>query len=432
MDVESRRFEQDLLRIKRGKFLVAVEDAARQLNVKTPAVKFWDDFCPYKKDNEIAHIHIEQNIICIADSQLKIMTFEEIEKTAVHEVTHIIHPHHKEDFHSLNKETKINIWNPKNKSFTTDTEKEIEKKRNKKRRVDLNSCHFFSCEVKNELNKCLYCEKKFCKEHLDPRPPGMPRFKSTKNEDIAFMNEWRKPGGHGCVQYINSWETENENKSKAYNEALNRLLEKRRYFKEKDSDDEEWSPKSRKISNDRSHKKEKKSISAWFIFIIFFLAIIIFILYIVGLENILVFIHSIRNENSTINFTEVSYINLLEEREKVAIVANQYVYYDINVNSSYKNSNKNIVFEYELEANNDVTVYFFKSLEEMRSYLDENIYLLEYKECKKTDKVINSNCKVNDGAVFVIKAQDQRTIQKDFTKVLPTTVSLHYKILLKS
>ncbi len=83
-------------------------------------------------------------------------------------------------------------------------------------------CHY--CGKKTRVYKCKYCGEYFCKEHLQPKPAGLPRFNSTKPEDILFMEEWHKPGGHPCVPYLDVWRTKQKRKEEEYRQALDKFL----------------------------------------------------------------------------------------------------------------------------------------------------------------------------------------------------------------
>ena len=85
-------------------------------------------------------------------------------------------------------------------------------------------CQYHLCKKKTKVYRCKYCSEYFCKEHLQPKLPGMPRFNSTKPEDRLFMEEWRKPGGHPCIPYSEIWRAEQERKEEEYRRALDKLL----------------------------------------------------------------------------------------------------------------------------------------------------------------------------------------------------------------
>ena len=85
-------------------------------------------------------------------------------------------------------------------------------------------CHYHLCRKRTEVYMCKYCGEYFCKEHLHPKPPGMPRFRSTTPEDLVFMEEWHKPGGHPCTPYFDVWKAEQEKKKRKWDETLDKLL----------------------------------------------------------------------------------------------------------------------------------------------------------------------------------------------------------------
>ena len=90
-------------------------------------------------------------------------------------------------------------------------------------------CSFHLCDKKGiELYQCSYCDKYFCEEHLNPKPPGMPRFKSTKPKDLLFMEEYHKPGGHPCPSFVEFWEANEKKKREAYVKALDEMKENKK------------------------------------------------------------------------------------------------------------------------------------------------------------------------------------------------------------
>lgn len=71
-------------------------------------------------------------------------------------------------------------------------------------------CHYHLCRKQTKLYKCKFCGRYFCKDHIKPKPPGLPRFKGTSHEDLVFMEEWHKPGGHPCIPYSDHWKANNQ------------------------------------------------------------------------------------------------------------------------------------------------------------------------------------------------------------------------------
>ena len=83
--------------------------------------------------------------------------------------------------------------------------------------------HLFE-EGQGIIYRCLYCSKYFCKLHLDPKCAGMPKFNSTKKEDLLFMEEWRKPGRHPCPDYYDYFIESVKQREQEYGRVLDTLL----------------------------------------------------------------------------------------------------------------------------------------------------------------------------------------------------------------
>lgn len=56
----------------------------------------------------------------------------------------------------------------------------------------------------------------------------MPRFRSTRPEDVAFMKEYHEKRGHPCVPYFDYWEASRKKESIRYRMVLSGLLKKSR------------------------------------------------------------------------------------------------------------------------------------------------------------------------------------------------------------
>jgi len=127
----------------------------------------------------------------------------------------------------------------------------MEKKRKKKNKI----CQYHSCNSKLHLKKCQYCGKYFCSEHVYAKPPGMPRFKGTSSEDLAFMEEWHK-SGHPCLEYGSIWKTKSQEEIERYGQALDSMrgvpIKKR-----------ETRPFSYPYPHPRGGHSPKKSSKAW-------------------------------------------------------------------------------------------------------------------------------------------------------------------------
>jgi CBS domain-containing protein/uncharacterized protein YkwD len=106
----------------------------------------------------------------------------------------------------------------------------------------IGKCSYHLCRRETSLQKCKHCGDYFCYEHINPTPPGPPRFRGTSTEDRIFMEEWNKPGGHPCVPYMRFWEEENKRRDEKYDKALDEakirpsynLEEPSRFVSEKD------------------------------------------------------------------------------------------------------------------------------------------------------------------------------------------------------
>lgn len=102
--------EKSLIMLKKARFLNAVKRAVKSLpiNVPIPEVNF--DYCNETPVDSIAHIHLDTNTICISEGRLSSMTYEDIEETAFHEVTHIIEENHGDKFNRAYINNKTHSW----------------------------------------------------------------------------------------------------------------------------------------------------------------------------------------------------------------------------------------------------------------------------------------------------------------------------------
>ncbi len=89
-------------------------------------------------------------------------------------------------------------------------------------------CSYHQCDYKGELERCDHCGEYYCKEHLNPKPPGTPKFKSTSKEDLEFMEKWREDG-HPCVPYGREWrkQRKDKEKGKSFKKALDKTKKQR-------------------------------------------------------------------------------------------------------------------------------------------------------------------------------------------------------------
>jgi len=112
--MDNKDFEKVLLYEKQSRFRDAVLRTSKNLGVSIPEIRFWRGFCPYTQNQEIAHIHVEERIICISNHQLKSMDYDEIDDTAVHETTHLIEASHNQNFQIQDLNAKENLWHSRN------------------------------------------------------------------------------------------------------------------------------------------------------------------------------------------------------------------------------------------------------------------------------------------------------------------------------
>jgi len=105
MDI--REFNDRILISKKVHFLACVKLAAETINAPIPKVNF--EGCTSFKD-ELAHIHLDQNKICISEQYLKRATDEDLRDTATHEVTHLIDETHNISFVKAHINVKTASW----------------------------------------------------------------------------------------------------------------------------------------------------------------------------------------------------------------------------------------------------------------------------------------------------------------------------------
>lgn len=198
--MRNKGFEDSLLEIKKAKFLEFVNRAAKSLDVPRPKIQFWERDCPEYSGKERAHIHIEQNVICISEIDLKNMTYEDIEECATHEVTHLTDKHpeidhvHSPDFYKRHDNVKANIWRPPGGVVFIDGGRTPKHDNPQIKKSKPDKIHCNNCGKKEELDRCKYCERYFCGECNKPFEPyvGHP-----SNRPIWY----EKAHGHPCPDY---------------------------------------------------------------------------------------------------------------------------------------------------------------------------------------------------------------------------------------
>ncbi len=100
---------EHLIIIKQSRFLDEVRRASETIGYFVPYVNF--NGCS-SFGNEAAHIHIEDNIICVSEHYLERATYEDIKNTAIHEVAHLINATHNFSFYQNQTLIKSHSWKP--------------------------------------------------------------------------------------------------------------------------------------------------------------------------------------------------------------------------------------------------------------------------------------------------------------------------------
>lgn len=218
-----------ILEMKKSRFIEFVNLALKEIGISNILkIEFIDGMLPY---GEVAHIEIETNIIRVSCPSLRIMSIEEIEDTAVHEVCHILIKKHTYDHKIIVEELKEKMWRPPlglglsviNGGREPDVVIEkVEKSVNK------NRCnyHLHKCKKQVKLYQCPYCSKYFCEEHIKPIPPSMPDFDYPNK-----CNEWKNRGEnqHPCPNYYDYLVEEEKERHRKYGETLDSMGGKRWY-----------------------------------------------------------------------------------------------------------------------------------------------------------------------------------------------------------
>ncbi|MFH1325529.1 MAG: hypothetical protein ABIH49_02035 [archaeon] len=318
--------DKAILEYKKSFFLKEVEKAANSLGAKNPKVRFWNHYENHFDKGERAHIHHEEKIICIAEPELKTMSEDDIRKTATHEVSHLQHIGHGGEFHETHSNLELGSWEPPSGTTGAIPEslfKKGQKSKREKDKIIKNECNRHKCDKKKNLSKCKFCELIFCLEHKNPTLAGMPKFNSTKLEDIEFLEKsYKTEGGHPCIPY---WDYRKEKKKKEdrendkawenYDKARKSHLNfqsntKEESFNVKDEEDEKILFSS--YYPQKKEKLEKKlNKSNWkFVF---------FIVFIIILGSLLYFGYSVKNSGSQFeskSLTGVIFNNINNLREQ--------------------------------------------------------------------------------------------------------------------
>jgi len=161
-------------------FLREVEKAASFLGIPTPKVKFWTNSASHFNDGQIAHIHIDQNLICIPEPRLESMTEEEIIETANHEVNHLRYPNHEVEFQNTLQDLKIASWRPPAGTTGAFPQGYVPPKKIRNTKPIKYKCNF--CGKRDKTKKCPHCGGYFCVQHIKPEAPYVGRVPKDKKE----------------------------------------------------------------------------------------------------------------------------------------------------------------------------------------------------------------------------------------------------------
>jgi len=296
---------------KKAYFLECVKKAAKSLGLKVlPKVKVWDGACPYS-ENEIAHAHPDIGLICISRGKLESMSLDEIEETAFHETTHMLHKEHDTDFSTSMDNAQLFTWleehKPRNISSTSKKDKS---------KVDKERCNYHLCRKKTKLYRCKYCGNYFCKAHIKPKMFLTLHQVSTSKEPLRSIleKEFRRKDGHPDIPYTKiAWEKiekEEKIKMEKFINFLDRLKKKEQ---EEIKEPEEPHEKLSKIKEPEPIPKKPINYLQIIIIATFSIALVVALLILVLHENLLEYADNLFPEevelisNGIINYTIKNY-----------------------------------------------------------------------------------------------------------------------------
>lgn len=200
--------------------------ACEAANLPIPTINF--EGCPLERDNELAHYHPDQNKICFSERELYIQNSDELERTAIHEVAHILELNHGPDFVQTNLAIRAKAWKPPSGvTYVRGDNSPREKSDDKPLTIDKTICNYPKCGKKNALKQCPDCERYFCAEHLTQRIVTNRHEITSLDNDYdyekwkKYTSDWQIEDGHACPQYTERW-------NKEYKEKQN---EKEKYIK---------------------------------------------------------------------------------------------------------------------------------------------------------------------------------------------------------
>ena len=212
-----------LLEEKRKKFFEVVYNACKKRKLPRPKVNF--EGCDGEDENQLAHYHPDNNQICVSKRQLSKLSYDDIEETATHEVTHIIEQNHESSFYEQDKITKIGSTRIGGVYMGGGNDKSIKIKDEVEEESEIDKTHCNYCGKKAKLNQCPHCEKYFCETCFNPKLPG----RYTKDRDVTniFIEHTEfedEKNNHPCPDYYDYLKKKKEEDDRRYREALARTL----------------------------------------------------------------------------------------------------------------------------------------------------------------------------------------------------------------
>jgi hypothetical protein len=217
------KFKSELLEIKKRAFRDAVQKCSKEWGLKyPPTVSITENPCPSSSSDTIAHIHLDERIICIWERKLESLDLDTIEKTAAHEVAHLVSPFHNGIHAKAQGELQTAIWHPPpGVTVINGGGRKSSKRLTKPRKVRLqNVCSYHLCMKRTELSTCKYCGKKFCSEHLNPKVPTLPYGNKPWSRD-----EWVGLG-HPCPDYPAYLEQKEKERREKAKETLDKMAKR--------------------------------------------------------------------------------------------------------------------------------------------------------------------------------------------------------------
>lgn len=218
------RFEKGIMAAKKERFKQYVEQASLIYGLEyMPQVVFVEGFSQGVKPAR-ADIELGTWVIRVYLGELEKMPDEQIKKTAFHEVTHIFDPTHEKSFTNKLDDIMLGTWEPPSGVIHKIGGQHLPPIEHKEPEIDMEQCNYYQADVhrngKETLKQCPHCQKYFCKEHFEPRPPNMPDFDYPNKE-----NDWgaSKDGHHPCPPYYDFIWKEEKERQRRYQKSLDRM-----------------------------------------------------------------------------------------------------------------------------------------------------------------------------------------------------------------